>query len=287
VLCIAWTASFTGCKFAGREGPVSRSLLTCRQLSQRGVVAMDRKDWNAAEANLSKAVEACPVDPEARRYYSEALWQRGNRQQAIAQLNEAVRLSGDDATLHIRLAERHLAMGQVAPARQDVEKAIDLDPKSAVAWALRGRILQQAGDTKQALADYHRSLSYQPDQREVLLEIAELYRQMGQPQRALANLQSLLDSYPAGEEPQNVLYLEGLSYAALRRWEDAAMSFASARDHGEPTPEILYRLGEAEFLAGHRTEAQQAAQQALALQPNHVPSRTLLDRIDVASLPQR
>jgi tetratricopeptide (TPR) repeat protein len=155
-----------------------------------------------------------------------------------------------------------------------------------VAWALRGRILQQAGDTKQALADFHRSLSYQPDQRDVLLEIAELYRQMGQPQRALANLQSLLDSYSAGDEPQNILYLEGLSYAALKRWEDAAVSFAAARDHGVPTPEILFRLGEAEFLAGHRVEAQQAAQQALALQPNHVPSRALLDRIDVASLPQ-
>jgi tetratricopeptide (TPR) repeat protein len=284
---MTWTAGLAGCKFAGREGPVSRSLLTCLQFSQRGIMAMDRKDWNAAEANLSKAVEACPVDPEARRYYSEALWQRGNQQQAIAQLNEAVRLSEDDPTLLIRLAERHLAIGQVDQARQEVEKAVDLDPKSAVAWALRGRFLQQAGDTKQALADYHRSLSYQPDQREVLLEIAELYRQLGQPQRALANLQSLLDSYPAGEEPQNVLYLEGLSYAALERWEDAAMSFASARDHGQPTPEILYHLGEAEFLAGHRTEAQQAAQQALALQPNHVPSRSLLERIDVASLPRR
>ena len=57
----------TGCRLPGTEGPVSRSLVTCRQLSQRGVSAMERGEYDSAETLLAGAVEACPVDVESRR----------------------------------------------------------------------------------------------------------------------------------------------------------------------------------------------------------------------------
>jgi tetratricopeptide (TPR) repeat protein len=273
-------ASAGGCRIPGLGGPVSDSLANSRQLSQQGVVALERGQQHDAERLLAKAVETCPTNAEARRDYAEALWQRGARAEALTQLAEACRLIPEDAALRVRQAEMHLAMGQLALARASAEQAIALNPKLPAAWATHGQVLRAAGDLPQALADYHRALGYVPFDQHVLLEVAELYRQLNQPQRALETLQNLADTYntPA-EEPQQVLYLTGLSYMALRRYDDGVQSFAAAAARDRPTPEILYQLAQAQWLAGHPAEAAATAQRALALDPRHQPSRELLDRL--------
>ncbi len=276
----------SGCRLPGREGPVSRSLATCRQLSQQGVAALERGRPQQAEALLAKAVHACPIDPEARRHYAEALWRGGARQEAVAQLDQASQLASEDATLRVRLAEMHLAAGHLEHARQKAQQALDLNPKLPAAWAIRGRVMQASGQPQEALADFHRALGYAPADQQILLEVAELYRQLNRPQRALATLHSLADTYSPGEEPQQVLRLMGLSYTALGRYEDALESLSAAAVREDPTPEIFYRLAEAELLAGHPAEAEAAARHALALHPHHQPSRQLLDRLQLARQPQ-
>ena len=49
----------------------------------------------------------------------------------------------------------------------------------------------------------------------MLREVAELYRQLNQPERALQTLQLLAETYSPGEEPADCLYLTGLAYVAL------------------------------------------------------------------------
>ncbi len=275
-----------GCRIPGLGGPVSDSLANSRQLSQQGVSALDRGMQSDAERLLAKAVNACPTNPEARRDYAECLWQRGARTEAVAQLEEACRLTPGDATLWVRHAEMRLAMGQLAPARAAAETAVNLNPRSPAAWAVRGRVTRDAGDLQRALADFHRALGYAPYDRRVLLEVAELHRRMNQPQRALETLQSLADTYntPA-EEPQQVLYLTGLAYVALNRYDDGVESLAAAARE-RPTPEILYRLAEAQWLAGNPARAAITAEQALAIDPQHQPSRELLHRIELAGRSQ-
>jgi len=285
VICLL-AVLLSGCQVPGREGAVSRSLATCRQLSQQGVAALEREQVQQAETLLAKAVAACPVDPEARRHYAEALWRGGAVPEAITQLEEACRLASEDATLRVRLAEMHLVVGQLEPARQSAQQALDLNPKLPAAWAIRGRVMLAGGQPQEALADFHRALGYAPEDRQILLEVAELYRQLSWPQRALATLHSLADTYSPGEEPQQVLYLMGLAYTALGRYDDAVERLAAAAVRGAPTPEILSGLAEAELLAGHPAEAEAAAERALVLQPRHPASLELLDRLRMARQPQ-
>lgn len=276
-----------GCRLPGREGPVSQSLADCRRLSQQGVAALERGEQSKAETLLAQAVTACPVDAEARRHYAESLWRRDARQDAIAQLSEAVRLAGEDALLWTRLAEMHLANRQPELAWQDAEQALNRDSKLPSAWAIRGGVLRAGGQPREALADYLRALSYAPNDRTILREIAELHRQLNQPERALQTLQTLADTYSPGEEPGQVLYLRGLAYVALGRYDDGVESLSAAMTRGEkPSPEMFYHLGEAELLAGHPAEAADAARQALTLQPQHQPSRELLQRVEIAQQPQ-
>jgi tetratricopeptide (TPR) repeat protein len=257
-------------------------LATSRQLSQRGVAALEREDWQEAERLLAQAVRTCPTDVEARRSYAQALWQRGLKQKAVAQLEEVNRLAGEDASIYALIAEMRLALGQRDLARQSAQRAIDLDPKLASAWAIRGRVACDDGQLEQALADYHRALGLAPEDRQVKRAIAEIHRQQNEPQRALAVLQSLSDSYAPGDEPAEVFYLEGLAYTALGRYDEAVEAFSTANDRGGGSAEILYRLAEAQWLAGRSAEAAATVRGALAFDPQHEPSRNLLERLGMA-----
>ncbi len=115
--------------------------------------------------------------------------------------------------------------------------------------------------------------------------IAETYRQLNEPERALLALQTLADRYPRGEEPQEVLLLEGLALSALSRYDDAARVLAQATQRERPTADLLCSLAQAELMAGRAPHAQYALEQALALDPNHGPSRALSARIATAGKP--
>jgi len=271
-----------GCRLAGRDGPVSQSLIACRQLSREGMAALEQGQHQRAEQLLAKAVKTCPADIEARRRYAEVLWLRGAQAEAIVQIQQAVQYSADDPALWVRLAEMQLAAGRVELARQSAEKAIDLNPRSAPAWAVRGQVMAATGQLRQALADAHRALGYAPEDKAILLQIAKLYRQLNEPHRALQTLQTLADNYPPGQEPAEVLELTGEAQLALGRAEEAAQTLAAALSRGKASAELWCRMAEALWLCGRGPEAFSAAQQALAIQPDHPAAKALLQRLEIA-----
>jgi Flp pilus assembly protein TadD len=145
--------------------------------------------------------------------------------------------------------------------------------------------MQRMKRPRRALADYHRALSFAPEDRDVLMAVAELYRSMNQPHRALATLNSLAETYPPGEEPPRLLHLQGMAYVAVGRFEDAVEAYRLAAVRSEGDVDLLCHLAQAEALAGRPEQAAAAARQALALDPRHEPSRQLLDRLQVARQP--
>ena len=272
-----------GCRIAGREGPASRSLVTSRQLSQQGVAALERGQWDRADELLGQAVRACPSNVDARRHYAEARWNCGRHQEALAELEAAQRLAPDDAGLAARIAEMRLALGQTSAALDAAQRAIDLDPKLAAGWAVRARIWRAQRDWAQALADYQRALSCAPEDPHIPCEIAAVYLELNKPHRALASVQDIIDRCAPGEEPQEALLCQGLGYLALGRYEEAAESLSGAAARGQPTAEILFRLAQAHWGAGRPARALAAAEQALALDPHHQPARTLLEQTRLAA----
>ena len=287
ILILLAAMGLPGCQMLSRHGPVSKSLVQSRQLCQQGIAAMERNQLEEAEGLLSNAVKACPENQDSQRYYGEMLWRSGRRREAMEYLEEANRLSVDDAALMAAIAEKRLALGQIQAARQSAQNALDLDPKLPEAWAARGRVRSREGQLRMALADYHRALGLAPDDSDILAEVAELYAEMGCPQQSLAALHRVLDTLPTGAEPQKLLYLEGLAYSVLGRYDEAVESLLAATTRDDPTPEILFRLGEAELLAGRPVKAAAAAQQALFIDPRHQLSLRLLDRVRVARGPQQ
>ena len=285
-LAAIWTCCallcLSGCRIPGLDGPVSRSQAASRHLCQQGVAAMEREQWQRAEELLQQAVKSCATDADSRRQYAETLWHRGAQAEAVKQMEDACRIAPDNAELHVRTAEMLLAMNHVEAAVRHARRALELDPKLPAAWAMRGRIMQANGQLREALAAYHRALGYGPSDRAIQLEIAELYRQMEQPERALALLQNLAETCSPGEEPQRLLFLQGLVYKELRRYDEAMQSFSAAMARAGPSAEILCQWGECFLAVGRTEEAAAAAREALGLDPQHGHSRQLLAQVEVA-----
>jgi tetratricopeptide (TPR) repeat protein len=278
-----------GCRLIGSHGPVSEEMATCRQLAQRGQAAIERGNWQAAEAFFAQAIETYPEDAAVRRHYADVLWRRGAQQEALLQAEEALRLAGDDAAIAVQVGEMYLVMGRLDDARRLANAALDLQPQAGAAWALRARVAAREGQLELALADLHRSLVYLPDDRPVLLDIAELYRTMGRPGRALATLGALRETYADGEEPARVAYLEGLALAALGRHADAIDAYLLTLDRQTPTANVLARLAESQLHADQVEQAAQTAQQALALDPNHSVAAAVWQQVEgerLAALPR-
>jgi tetratricopeptide (TPR) repeat protein len=241
-----------------------QSVVSARQLSLRGISASQQGQFREAEVFFSRACEMCPLDERIRSHYAETLWQLGSRQQAVTHMEEAVRLSGGNAELGVRLGDMYLASGDLQRAALQAEFAIQADRQLASAWALRGDVLRGMGRDEDALASYHRALSLQTHYPRVQLATAEIYSRQKRPARALATLRTLADGYPSGETPQQVLVLQGLALKDLGRYEAAVELLAAAAKQGPPTTELLVQLAETQWLAGDAANARLTLQSAIA-----------------------
>jgi tetratricopeptide (TPR) repeat protein len=248
---------------------VPQDVTDCRKLSQRAVGALHRGDIATAESLAQRAVQTNPHDAQAHQNYSEALWRSGQREAAIIQAQEAQKLLPDDPLVTVRLGEQYQEQGRSQEAAELASQAIDLCPNCGSGWALRARARASLGQLNDSLPDFQQALRFQPNDQKLLLELAELHRRMNRPERALATLGSLRETYPAGEEPPQLLVLEADAFAALQRWPES-VRVRTQLAQKMPTPENWQFLATVQERAGQSAAAQASlaeAQRLAALGP--------------------
>lgn len=231
----------TGCRLMPR-GPVPQDLADARRLSNEGLSAADRNDLPQAEQLLARAVKSCPSDIDARRHYADVLWRRGERMAAVTQISEALRLSPGDVALCLDGGRMYMELGLLDDADRLANEAIAAAPSSAAAWHLRGKVGLARGRADEALADFHRALAIAPDDREILLDTAQVCLRLDRPQRCLATLAILGETYGPSQTPPDVLALEGRAQEALGRPLDALASYREAIARGGASPELEARV---------------------------------------------
>lgn len=264
----------SGCVSLAKKG-VDEDVVAARQFSLRGVDAAQRGQLAEAEALFGTALEMCPLDERIQYHYAETLWELDRHDEAVAHMERAVRLSGGNAELLVRLGDMYLARGDLQRAARQAELAIKANRQLASAWALRGDVLSRTGHHDASLASYHRALSYQEHYPRVQLAIAETYQRQGRHARALATLRSLADGYPVDEVPPDVLLLQGIALKELKRYEAAVETLSNAARRGDPSPDLLFHLAECQMLAGDPINARVTVESALAKAPQHGPSLAL------------
>jgi Flp pilus assembly protein TadD len=280
LVAVALATACGGCRVFRCPKASDETIAEARQLSLQAAAARQRSRWEQAELLYADAVLKCPSDERARCGYAESLWQRGAQDEAVAHMEEGVRLSGHDPERVVQLGEMYLARGDLERATAQADRAIRANRQLAAAWALSGKAHAAQGHQNEALASFHRALTIQPQYPEVQLALAASYAQQGRPQRALVTLQTLADSYPPDQVPVDVLIHQGLALSQLGRHRDAARSLAQAAERGNPSADLLYELGRTQLAAGDAAAARLAVAAALDRDPMHAGATALRQELD-------
>ncbi|GAB4133332.1 hypothetical protein JCM17478_07960 [Thermopirellula anaerolimosa] len=278
-----WTALaalwLSGCSLVQRHMRPVRELEVSRQLTREANFALERGDLQEADRLLVQALRQCKTDAEARALYGEVLWRLGKREAAIEQLKSAVEQAPDQAPIHLRLAEKYLASGNVELAQRHTETAIRISPGSGAAWLMHGKVLQARGQTRSAIAALQRCLDFNPDNAEASARLAECYQLSGQPDRALAEWHAALEKCRPGHEPVEWLTAVAQVYQWMGRHANAAEYYAQAAERDNGNPDLLVQSGLAHIAAGNRLGALGALRQALASDPQNPAAQRLLRQL--------
>lgn len=185
------------------------------------------------------AVAANPQDAVARRLLAAALQLNGDREAALATLDEALELTPDDAGLHVERAALLLKGRQLDQAETALAKAVGLDPNQFLAYVMQGQLALGRGDIDEA-------------------------------ERIARTAARIAPSHP------QVAAIEGM--VALRRGEaDRALSILSQAAQVAPEdPTVRNALGFAYLAKGHLAFAEQAFRKQLEQQPDSFALRGLI-----------
>jgi tetratricopeptide (TPR) repeat protein len=255
-----------GCRAIGRLGD-SRQSISARRLSGQGFQAMHDGQWEIAEDLFSDALEVSKADDRAHWGLAEAYWKRGDLELAVAQMEQAVRLSAGDPKFVQRLGRMYLELGRLQEAESHSLWALESQRDSAETWGLRGDCLKATGELDDALAAYHRALALQPDYAEVQLQAAKIYLSQRRYDRLLATLGRLQDGVGVDDAPPQVDLLQGIAMRELGRDEEARRCFARAcnKDATDATPHL--QMAELALARGEVVAARTSLEIASMLDP--------------------
>ena len=132
-----------------------------------------KKDLNKALADYNKVMELAPNFPAAGLVYKNRSVIRqfnGDRDGALADLNQAVSLNPKDAGAYGNRGVIRALQEDLDGAASDYEKAIELNPNSPPAYINRGILRFQLGNLNGALADFNRALELAPNSAKTYVE---------------------------------------------------------------------------------------------------------------------
>jgi tetratricopeptide (TPR) repeat protein len=167
---------------------------------------------------LLSAQNTSAVDVRPLLDRAEQAAQRGDMQGAIRELQEAIRLSPNEAEAHGRLGIVLRKLGRLKEAGQSLKRAIELRPDSRLNVLLAFTYME-LGDCGNAVPLL--SASFDAEQNESIKVISgqrlvECSLALGKPEQALPHVQKLREI--AAHDP-NVLYLSSKVYMSL--WNEA------------------------------------------------------------------
>jgi len=248
---------------------------------------MHRGDWAVAEDLFGDALKVSNHDDRAHWGLAESLWQRGERETAVAHMEQAVRLSANDPVLLSRLGRMYADLKMVDKAHEQSRLALHADRNSAENWTLRGDCLASGGKWDEALAAYHRALAIQPDHSTALLQSAEVYRRQGRHDRMLATIDRMIDHVGADQIPARADLLRGIAMRHLGRHGEAQRSFAIAarKQPEDPTPHL--QLASVAMDQGDYPAAQQALATAVKIQPDLAQDEAAMKEFQVPQFASR
>ncbi len=156
-------------------------------------------------------VSASPADPLAHNFLATRYLQAGRVADAVAQLNEALRLKPGDAEAHSNLATALQAQGQLAEAVQHAREAVRLKPDDDRVHFNLGNLMLAGGQPDEAERELRRAVQLNPENGDAQFNLGVLLGSRNQLDEAVAHLRRAVDINPQNADAHRNLGL-GLGF---------------------------------------------------------------------------
>jgi tetratricopeptide (TPR) repeat protein len=166
--------------------------------------------------------------------------------------------------------------GQLGPAAELYEQVLSHEKTNAEAYHLLGVLHHQQGEHARALEEIGRAVALRPNVAAFHVNLAEVYRALGQFDRAAGCCRMGLRLKPDYPEAHNNF---GLALQGLRRPAEAADEFRRALAARPDYVAALNNLGITLRELGQLDDALSQFQRAVGLAPEDAPARTNLGQI--------
>jgi tetratricopeptide (TPR) repeat protein len=183
-----------------------------------------RNEHDKAEEVLRGILKADPDDEPAIEQLTQLLLDEGKSPDAIALLEGMTSHTPSPVLLDL-LGDAYTQTKDLAKAEQAYRKASDLDPSELSHLRGLGQTLMAEEKYPEALVIYQKLADLMPDDADVYLRTAQIYRELHQLDHAEENLLKARQYAPGSLE---VMYNEAMLYQAQGRYEDAIRVLSDA-----------------------------------------------------------
>ena len=183
-----------------------------------------KNDHDQAEQVLRGILKTDPENEPAVEQLTQLLMDEGKGTEAVSLL-EGITAHSPSPVLLDLLGDAQTQAHDLAKAEEAYRKAADLDPSEPSHQRGLGQTLVAEEKYPEALKVYEKLSDVMPDDSDVYLRIAQIYRELHQLDKAEQNLVKARQYAPGSLE---VMYNEAMLYQAQGRYEDAIRVLSDA-----------------------------------------------------------
>ncbi|TWU06643.1 Tetratricopeptide repeat protein [Symmachiella macrocystis] len=190
-------------------------------------------------------------------------------------------MHADNPDAYVRSAEKAMQQEQYAEAERHVARALELNPNSGPAWALKGQLEEHSGQDAEAISAYHRAVSCDVQNSEAALRLAAIQIDHGRAARSAPVLRQVIHCPMSSEEQKSrAQWLLGVAYVRTARWKQAIPALDAGARTRDMSSDDWYLVAMARFRASDFTGARRDIERQLALHPGHNGFASLLDDLN-------
>ena len=183
-----------------------------------------KNEHDKAEQVLRSILKADPENEPAVEQLTQLLMDEGKSAEAVTLL-EGITAHSPSPVLLDLLGDAHTQAHDLEKAEKAYRKAVELDPSELSHQRGLGQTLLAEEKYPEALKVFEKLSDVMPDDSDVYLRIAQIYRELHQLDKAEQNLVKARQYAPGSLE---VMYNEAMLYQAQGRFEDAMRVLSNA-----------------------------------------------------------
>lgn len=155
----------------------------------------------------------------------EAFFKQKKYADIISLLNDGVLQTHNNAVLYVNVARAHAALGQILECLTYVDKTIELDPKFALGYSLRGYAKSAQKEHLKAIDDYTTSISLNKNQSHVYFNRGNSWRNLNEHKKAIKDYSQAIKLRPDDSE---AYVNRGTSWYLLNEYTKAIEDYSQA-----------------------------------------------------------